>query len=1279
MYPTIKWFIVKVIAIGLIASIINLYPVSFVLADVVDYDIVYVRMPRNGDNQIMNWTEVKNPVNVEPGSDLMLLHPDGSEELLYEGGIGAVADPFVSLDGKKVYFSYFHDAIDINSQVGMPRKGADIYVINIETRVVKRLTHQEFTPNTGAGNWNCTEDGVDMQCNPSQSSTFHSLGYGIFNTGPAPLAGGKIMFTSNRNGFNPTKSFTPLTFQLFVMDDDGSNVTAIAPMTIGSALHPVPLKNGSVMFSSYESQGLRDQRIWGIWSIYPDGRNWNPLLSSFRPQQAFHFQTQLSDGDLVIVDYYNQNNDGFGPLFRIPVPPVGQPAFQSSTPDLNTPIENGLVENPAAAPGTIATFKMSFTPKGLSSITPFVSDTDNPAPRENGGERVGKFTHPSGAPNNDLLVVWSPGAVNNHNGLQGNAPDAGLYIIQQGERISSPGDSSFITIKNDPNYNEIWPRAVVPYQTIYHQAEPDTIEWLPDNTQFAGLLPPGTPYGLIGTSSFYNRESFPGFDGKPNQTPKNFDGLDSFNTGNGIQEPSQDNSNWIYQGSDVGKYENLDIWAVRIVGLEANTHRRYGPHNLQGTGHHYTNHANEKMRILGEIPLRKFNADGSQVLDPKGDPDTSFLAKIPADTPFTFQMIDRNGMSLTTAQTWHQVRPGEARFDCGGCHAHSQQPVAFEQTAAARPDYAVADLSDKTPLLTKNSPNQDPGISEVQSNAVNVEFYQDIRPILQQHCVQCHAGSTPAGNLKLDDHALYPQERMIHTSLSNFSGADQLPGDYKRLCNDPQAQWGYQPLVDRWGFPNASRYVRAFQSRRSLLAWKVFGERLDGWSNADHPTETVPGDLSTYLEGTSNDAKNKADLDFTGTIMPPPNNSVGATPLSENQKMTIARWIDIGCPIDTAQQQATHNNYGWFLDDQRPTLHVSLPKAGNNDSPVDLIRIGIADAYKGIQTGSLKVSASVEINGRAADTELNDLFVQSGDGIYTMTVSPPITEVTDAELYVEVADNQTEINPDGNITRVKRKFSVNNDDSSDSPDDPIDNPGNTSETIDFETDGDEQLLVRLDGNIYSRIAGNGGQVLRVPSNNHTSLLRFRPNGSDYAFTTGSVSADLNLAYFGGDQFFGSLGSSMGLLLKRWSDADKTTATNPNGITNYSVSVQPVGGNLVMKIGASKGNTFAGPAYTYYNETEGHSTHLKTNITTYNAVVDDQRHSLGWWNWSATLSENSSGAVEIMVVLTSPNGQQFTETWIDSGTKANLLNGPVGIAIHTKWNAGLDFDNFSVSN
>ena len=127
--------------------------------------------------------------------------------------------------------------------------------------------------------------------------------------------------------------------------------------------------------------------------------------------------------------------------------------------------------------------------------------------------------------------------------------------------------------------------------------------------------------------------------------------------------------------------------------MEPTTDRNGGPKS----GRLFRNHANERLRILGEIPVRKFGEperSDKQPLDPDGNPDTSFLAKIPADVAFTFQTLDKNGMVLNMAQTWHQLRPGEIRNDCGGCHAHSQKPTLFEETAAAKPDYPVFDLTE---------------------------------------------------------------------------------------------------------------------------------------------------------------------------------------------------------------------------------------------------------------------------------------------------------------------------------------------------------------------------------------------------------------------------------------------------------------------------------------------------------------------------------------------------------------------------------------------------------
>jgi len=335
-------------------------------------------------------------------------------------------------------------------------------------------------------------------------------------------------------------------------------------MSVSSALHPTILTDGRLLFSSHEDQGLRDLRLWGIWSIWPDGRNWAPVVSAFRDPQAFHFMTQLSDGDLVVVDYYNLNNNGFGALYRLPAsPPPGLPPFHSAFPDDNPPIEQTVGQ------GFSYPFTMPFTPRGLHSITPFTHGLDEAAPEGTGGVRVGKFTHPSGAPGNDLLVVWTPGPAND---LDRPTPlpyyDAGIYLAPAGAILDGPED--LVLLKNDPAFNEAWPRALVPYQAVHGVTEPVELPWLPNDGTVHPLLPAGTPYGLVGTSSFYKRESFPGF-----VVPwsDSFDGLDAFNTSENGQS-----SNWFTQGADAGRYGNADIWAVRVVALEANAHRSYGPH-----------------------------------------------------------------------------------------------------------------------------------------------------------------------------------------------------------------------------------------------------------------------------------------------------------------------------------------------------------------------------------------------------------------------------------------------------------------------------------------------------------------------------------------------------------------------------------------------------------------------------------------------------------------------------------------------------------------------------
>jgi hypothetical protein len=109
-----------------------------------DYDIVYVRMPRKGDNVGTNWTEISNPVFMDAGADLMLLHPDGREEVLVKGGVGSVTDPMVSFDGEWVYYSLFHDLKGASIAQGGPA-GADIYKIHVKSKKIVRLQRVQAT------------------------------------------------------------------------------------------------------------------------------------------------------------------------------------------------------------------------------------------------------------------------------------------------------------------------------------------------------------------------------------------------------------------------------------------------------------------------------------------------------------------------------------------------------------------------------------------------------------------------------------------------------------------------------------------------------------------------------------------------------------------------------------------------------------------------------------------------------------------------------------------------------------------------------------------------------------------------------------------------------------------------------------------------------------------------------------------------------------------------------------------------------------------------------
>jgi hypothetical protein len=994
-----------------------------------DFDIIYVRVPRKTPSV---WAEVFFPHRMDPGGDLMLLHPDGSEELLVAGGSdGSVADPAVSFDGQWVYYAHFHGLKQADHQAASPQ-GADIYKVHVKSRKVVRLTDQTFTPNTGAAEWSSDYRTPEKGKN--------HLRYGVLNLGPCPLPGGRVAFTSNRNAYTPPPNGVgPNTLQLFVMDEDGKNVEQIGYLNLGMALHPVVLKDGRIMFSSLEHQGLRGNLLWGLWAIHPDGTHWEPIISAFHTN-TFHFQTQLSDGAVVAETYYNLSNMGFGTYYKLPpTAPEGTPRFHSADPSLAPRMRFlSWVSNPLT--------QMPFQPYGMESLTRFCTDFDAPAQPDTPGKdrdkydgpRLGKVTHPAAAPDNHLLTVWSGGRVK----VGDPAFDSGIYLIKEGKPVNTPGD--MLLIKNDPKYNEQWPRALVPYQRIYGIPEPRTLPTLRNDGKRSPHLPEGTPFGLVGSSSLSKRESAPhGAVRGPSVTGS----LPDYNQHTLWRS---EGINWQTQGADAGRYDNSDIWGIRILALEPTPDRQGG----ERPGRLFYNHAkSERMRILGEIPVRKFDhkREGeapAEPLDPDGNPDTSFLARIPADVAWTFQTLDKDGMVLNMAQTWHQLRPGEVRTDCGGCHAHSQQPTDFKLTAAARPEYVPFDLTKRTPLLTSHKNDQSSKQWEVanetglryQEGVANVEFFRDIKPILNRSCTACHTKSweKPAGNLVLDE-----------DSPVNTARAGRQPGSYARLAADGGA--GFMPVLfghkppggGIWGSFQASRYVWKLQSRRSLLAWKLYGRRLDGFRDEDYTTETVPGDNTTLqFHGRAVDSKTwkfKDDpkqqappfsISYTGSVMPPPEAVAGTytapdgkkikvAPLTDEDRRTLVRWIDLGCPIDLDYdpQHPERRGYGWACDDQRPTLTLTCPQAGVN-AALSRILVGMHDYYSGLDPKSFEVVADFPLDGAAAGDNLASRFRPKGDGVWELKLARPLTGLAKGKLTVAVKDRQ------GNVSHIERTFSV---------------------------------------------------------------------------------------------------------------------------------------------------------------------------------------------------------------------------------------------------------------
>jgi hypothetical protein len=106
-----------------------------------------------------------------------------------------------------------------------------------------------------------------------------------------------------------------------------------------------------------------------------------------------------------------------------------------------------------------------------------------------------------------------------------------------------------------------------------------------------------------------------------------------------------------------------------------------------------------------------------------------------------------------------------------------------------------------------------------------------------------------------------------------------------------------------------------------------------------------------------------------------------------------------------------------MLDDQRPTLTVTLPGPSKN-AELARILIGMHDYGSGLDLASLRVEADFPVDGSPAGENLAKRFRPASPGVWELKLGEPLAGLKAGRLDVSVADKQ------GNVTKVDRRFSV---------------------------------------------------------------------------------------------------------------------------------------------------------------------------------------------------------------------------------------------------------------
>jgi hypothetical protein len=238
----------------------------------------------------------------------------------------------------------------------------------------------------------------------------------------------------------------------------------------------------------------------------------------------------------------------------------------------------------------------------------------------------------------------------------------------------------------------------------------------------------------------------------------------------------------------------------------------------------------------GDVPLE---ADGSVHL------------RLPAGELLLFQGIDAEGhvvrqhsRLMTLAPGRHvdtAVRGEQYEGQCSACHGsiRSDEPwiplTSFEQIPPAALDFET---------IAATNPPVD--LSHAGIERKSMTYLDLLRPLLDQRCVGCHTGSSPAGELSLAStysaHANYPAGRWAAPHWGHSSYMDFVPPEERVPGYDYSVAWSWLQRQDQNEYRSHPEYadrMAGFAPVAELAPWDPGYQNL--WAN--------DGSVLVYLSG----------------------------------------------------------------------------------------------------------------------------------------------------------------------------------------------------------------------------------------------------------------------------------------------------------------------------------------------------------------------------------------------------------------------------------------------